>query len=205
MCNEKLGGDTLKELRHKLRYWLFDDYIPFHDKYVVDHEYGGFTLHVGWNGPTISHEKTARYFGRGIWTYSFLYNNLDPNPKHLEAARKAVDFIMKHNPSGDALWPDGYSRGGKVIKGPPTQIYEDLFIANGLAEFSKSKGNEKYWDLAKEIMFKCVKIYDTRGYHPDALQGYGKRRSARACRRPDHRSLVLSPKPVHEYASGQAG
>ncbi len=168
----KLAGKTLEELRDELRYWLFEDYIPFHDKYVVDHEYGGFTLHTGWNGPTISFEKTARYIGRGIWTYSYLYNNLDQNPKHYEAARKAVEFILKHRPSGNDLWPNRYSREGKVTEGPPKRIYEDLFIANGLAEFSKIEGNEKYWDLAKETMFKCVRLYDAPGHYPDALQDY---------------------------------
>jgi N-acylglucosamine 2-epimerase len=168
----KLAGKTLEELRNELHYWLFEDYIPFHDKYVVDHEYGGFTLHVGWNGPTASHEKSARYFGRGIWTYSFLYNKVDPNPKHYEAAKKAVDLIMKHKPTGDALWPNGYNREGKVTVGPPDRIYEDLFIANGLAEFSKSKGNEKYWDEAKEIMLKCVRIYDKPGYLEAGFSDY---------------------------------
>lgn len=171
-CDGAPGGKTLGELRDELRFWLFDDYVPFHDKYVVDHEYGGFHLTVGWNGPTASYEKSARYFGRGIWTYSFLYNKLDPNEKHYQAAKKAIDLIMKHRPAGDALWPNGYSREGNVTQGPPKQIYEDLFIANGLAEFSKSEGNEQYWDMAKDIMFKCVKIYDTPGYHPDALATY---------------------------------
>ena len=170
--DSRLAGMTLEALREELRYWLFDDYIPFHDKYVVDHEYGGFTLTVGWDGPTASFEKSARYLGRGIWTYSYLYNHIDPNPKHYEAARKAIDFVMKHKPAGDTLWADGYSREGKVTEGPPERIYEDLFIANGLAEFSRSKGNERYWDEAKEIMFKCVRIYDTPGYLPAGFGDY---------------------------------
>jgi N-acylglucosamine 2-epimerase len=171
-CGGKLAGQTLEELRDELRFWLFDDYIPFHDKYVVDHEYGGFTLNVGWNGPTISFEKSARYLGRGIWTYSFLYNHVDPIPKHYEAAQKAIDFVMKHKPAGDTLWPNGYSREGKVTERPPERIYEDLFIANGLAEFSKSKGNEEYWEAAKDIMFKCVRIYDRPGYLESGFGDY---------------------------------
>jgi mannose/cellobiose epimerase-like protein (N-acyl-D-glucosamine 2-epimerase family) len=163
----RLGGKTLEELRDQYRYDLFTEYIPFHDKWVVDHEYGGFTLKTGWNGPTLSYEKTSTYEGRGIWTYSFLYSKVDPNPRHLEAARKSVEFIMKHKPSGDTLWPSTYSREGKAISGPPTPIYPDLFIADGLQEFSKIKGNEQYWDIAKEIMFKCIRIYDRPGYYPE--------------------------------------
>ena len=74
---------------------------------------------------------------------------------------------MKHKPSGDTLFPSTYSREGKAISGPPTPIYPDLFIADGLQEFSKIKGNEQYWDIAKEIMFKCIRIYDRPGYYPE--------------------------------------
>ncbi|MHB9029700.1 MAG: AGE family epimerase/isomerase, partial [Candidatus Latescibacterota bacterium] len=163
----RLAGKTLEELRAQYRYDLFDEYIPFHDKWVVDHQYGGFTLSTGWNGPTLSYNKTPTYEGRGIWTYSLLYRLLDPNPKHLEAARKSVEFILKHKPSGDTLFPSAYSREGKVLSGPPTPIYGDIFIADGLQEFSKIKGNEQYWDIAKEIMLKCVRIYDRPGYYPE--------------------------------------
>ena len=123
----RLGGKTLEELRDQYRYDLFDEYIPFHDRWVVDHTYGGFTLKTGWNGPTLSYEKTSTYEGRGIWTYSFLYNKIDPNPQHLEAARGSVEFIMKPKPSGDTLWPSTYTREGRVINGPPTAIYGDIF------------------------------------------------------------------------------
>ena len=37
-----ITGFTLKELREQYRYDLFDDFLPFLDKFVIDHEYGGF-------------------------------------------------------------------------------------------------------------------------------------------------------------------
>jgi mannose/cellobiose epimerase-like protein (N-acyl-D-glucosamine 2-epimerase family) len=42
--------------------------------------------------------------------------------------------------------------------------YSDLYIAYGLQEYSRAAGDE-YWHTAKELMLKCVEIYDTRhGY-----------------------------------------
>ncbi|OGD21616.1 MAG: hypothetical protein A2W03_16875 [Candidatus Aminicenantes bacterium RBG_16_63_16] len=163
----RLGGKTLTELRDQYRYDLFTEYIPFHDKWVIDHEYGGFMLKTGWDGGTLSYEKSPTYEGRGLWTYSFLYNKLDPDPRHLEAARGSVEFIMKNKPAGDAIWPDRFSREGKPISAPSTEVYGDIFIADGLEEYSKSKGNERYWDMAKEIMLKCIRIYDRPGYYPE--------------------------------------
>ena len=167
-----LAGKTLEEIREQYRYDLFDEFIPFHDRYVVDHEYGGFTLHTGWNGPTLSYEKSAWYEGRGTWTYSFLYNNIDKDPKHLEAARRSVEFIMKHKPEGENLWPNSYSREGKVTGGPDLRTYGDLFVANGLNVYSKAAGDDSCWQLAKETLLKCLKIQDRPGYYPEAAQGY---------------------------------
>jgi N-acylglucosamine 2-epimerase len=163
----RLGGKTLSELRDQYRYDLFTEYIPFHDKWVVDHEYGGFTLKTGWDGKTLSYEKTPTYEGRGLWTYSYLYNKIDPDPRHLEAARGSVEFVMKNRPSGDTLWPTTFSREGKALSGPGSVIYGDIFIADGLEEYSKTGGNERYWDIAKEIMFKCIRIYDSPGYYAE--------------------------------------
>ena len=168
----KLARKTLEEIREQYRYDLFDEYIPFHDKYVVDHEYGGFTLTTGWNGPTLSFNKRTWYEGRGTWTYSFLYNKVDKNPKHLEAARRSVEFVMKHKPEGDDLWPSAFSREGEVTGDPDKRTYGDLFVANGFSEYSKAAGDDSYWELAKETMLKCLRIMDRPGYYPEAAQGY---------------------------------
>ena len=79
----KLAEKTLEELRDLYRYDLFEDYIPFIYKYVVDHEYGGFMCNTDRDGTNITKNKTTWYEGRGIWVSSFLYNNLDPDPQHL--------------------------------------------------------------------------------------------------------------------------
>lgn len=167
-----LAGKTLAELRKQYRYDLFTDYVPFQHKYVVDKEYGGFMLHTDWDGPPITTEKTAWYEGRGTWSMSFLYNKLDPDPRHIEAARRSVEFIMKHEPRGDVFWPNLYTREGKADAPPNTDLYGDIFIANGLQEFSKAPGNEKWWDKAKEIMMKCVRMYDKPGYYANVTKSY---------------------------------
>jgi N-acylglucosamine 2-epimerase len=167
--NGKLAGYTLEELRRLYRSDLLDDYVPFHDKYVVDHELGGFMVTVDRDGAQVSSEKGTWYLGRGIFTYSLLYNKVDKNPKHLEAARKAVEFTIARKPSGDEFWPATFSKEGKVIAPPEIRFYGDMFIAIGLAEFSKSPGNEKYWDIAKGIILKCMRRYDSADYPPETL------------------------------------
>ena len=174
--NGKLAGITLEELREEHRYWLLDDFLPFMDNYVIDHELGGFMCTVDRDGTQLSSNKRTWYEGRGTWVYSYLYNNIEQNPKYIEIAQKSVDFIMKQNPLGKELMPSGYTKEGKPRQDRPDPIfYGDMFVASGFQEFSKIKGNEKYWDMAKDIVLKCVDIYDNRPGYSD-LSGGSRRR-----------------------------
>ena len=168
-----LAGSTLEQLHAQYRHYLFDDFLPFMEKYVIDHEYGGFMCNTDRDGTNITGNKSAWYEGRGIWVYSFLYNNISKEQKYLDIAKKSVDFILKNEPDGDTMFPGGFSREGEPITRPNLievwpvpewDIYGDLFIANGLAEYSKACGEESYWNKAKQIMLKCIRIYDRSDY-----------------------------------------
>ncbi|MFC1574311.1 AGE family epimerase/isomerase [Candidatus Latescibacterota bacterium] len=173
----KLAGYTLEELRELYRKDLFEEFLPFVDAYVIDHEYGGFICSVDREGVRLKTDKSTWNQGRGIWMLSFLYNNIDPNPKWLEASRKSVDFILKTKPSDDTLWHKQFNRDGTPIGEPDTVVYSDLFVANGLQEFSQA-GGEEYWDMAKEIMLKCIDIYDNRpNYGSQYTPGVSRPRS----------------------------
>jgi len=100
---DRLAGQTIKQLLEQYRYYLFGDFLPFMDKYVIDHNYGGFMCNTNRDGTNITQNKRTWYEGRGIWVYSFLYNKLKKDPEYLEIAGKSVEFILKNEPSGDTL------------------------------------------------------------------------------------------------------
>jgi len=161
--NGKIGGKTLQELREQYRYDILDDYIPFLYKHVVDHEYGGFMCDTDRDGTNLTTNKRAWYEGRGTWVSSFLHNKIDTDPKHLEVVRKSVEFTLKLKPEGDTFWPHSFTREGKPIGYTP-RVYGDLFIATGLQEYSRAVKDDTYWDMAKDIMLKCLKLYDSPDY-----------------------------------------
>lgn len=182
-ANRKLAGRTLQQLRNQYRYDLFDDFLPFMDKHIIDHELGGFMCNADRDGTLLNTKKNSWYIGRGIWVYSFLYNELTHDRKHLEVACKATEFVLRNPPTGDDLWPAEYTRQGAPIQATgqyiggkhvpvSKEVYGDLFIANGLAEYARACGDEQYWQTAKGIMQKCVKIYDRPDYAPDAPKVY---------------------------------
>lgn len=167
----KIGNYSLEDLRKQYRYDLFEDFLPFFDKYVIDRELGGFMCTVDRDGAQISSEKRAGYAGRGIMVYSNLYRYLDPSPKYLEVARKTLEFLLGAKPQGDALWAPSFTKEGKPIGEPPKSVNTDMYIADGVSEYAHATKDEQYWNLAKEILFKCLKIYDTPGYLADSGRG----------------------------------
>src|SRR6185436_17899049 len=168
-----LAGLSLSQLRDKYRANLFEDFLPFMDKYVIDHEYGGFRCNTDHHGNRANDKKASWYEGRGIWVYAFLYNHLAKEEKYLEVARRSLELILKAKPAGDEdLWPRELSREGKPLASAEGEIYGDLFIAEGLAEYSKAAGEPKYWDMAKQLLMKCIRLYDRPDYRPNIGQTY---------------------------------
>lgn len=159
-----LAGLSLKQLHERYHNELFNRFLPAMESLAIDHEFGGFMCNVNILTREIINTKKKTWFqGRGIWVYSFLYNNLEKNPHYLEIAKKAIDFILKLKPKDDNFWNDYYSREGTALTGPG-DIYSDLFVAEGLAEYSKATGEKQYLQLAKEIIFYCLERYDRSDY-----------------------------------------
>ena len=174
-----IGGRTLNALIARYRYDLFDDFLPFMHKHIIDHEHGGFMTHADRAGHQITTNKRTRYEGRGIWVYAHLYRTLAPEAKYLEVARKSMEFILSAQPEGDALWPNELTRTGEPLEDKGMliagkryksggQVYDDLFVANGLAEYARATGKERFRRQALDILKKCERLYEAEDYAPTA-------------------------------------
>ncbi|MEO8962119.1 MAG: AGE family epimerase/isomerase [Ginsengibacter sp.] len=165
----------IEKLQEKYKQALFDKFLPNMDKYVIDHELGGFMCFVNiLTRQLASTNKKTWFEGRGIWVYSFLYNHFEKNPQYLEVACKSKDFILKLLPSDDRFYFTEYSKEGKPLADVEGDIYGNLFVAEGLAEYSKASGEQQYLDLAKKIVLKALERYDRPdfqySYHSTTLE-----------------------------------
>ncbi len=168
MRESKIGSISLQELIHNFRYDLYEDFLPFMDRYVVDHETGGFMTNVQADGTRVSARKLIWQQGRGIWVYSFLFRNLSHDPKHLAIAAKGVDFVLSVCPLDASNWPDMVCRTGEVLtRDEGMGIYDKLFVAEGLAEFSQASGNQHYWDAAKSLLLNSVSEHERDDFPVD--------------------------------------
>jgi N-acylglucosamine 2-epimerase len=168
-----LAGVPLRTLRGWYRRELFDAYLPFEDLHVADHELGGFMCEVDPHGTRVSSMKNAWMDGRGLWVHAFLYNRFGRDPRHLEIARKTAELLLAVGPSGpDGLWPRAYTREGRPTRFADGEIYGDLFVAEGLDEYAAATGEEKHGRMARDLLFKCVDLYDRPDYRPGIGQTY---------------------------------
>lgn len=161
---QRIAGLSLEELRGKYQYELFENFLPNMDRYAIDHEFGGVmcSLDVR-SGELINTNKTAWFVGRGMWVYSFLYNNFKRDSRYLEIAKKSKDLLLKLQPSDDSFWTRSFDREGRPLSGPG-DIYGSLFVAEGLFEYATATGEREYRQLAKKIIFDCVERYDRMDY-----------------------------------------
>ena len=74
--------------------------------------------------------------------------------------------------NGEDSWPRALQRDGSPDGPPDTEVYSDLFIAEGMAEFSKAASEKRYWEEAKQIVLKCVRRYDSPDYQPSIGKTY---------------------------------
>lgn len=165
-----IAGRTIEELREQCRYDLFDDFLPFVERFVVDRDHGGFMTAVARDGSRVSTDKTLADTAHGLWIYSFLVRNIDRSDKYTEIARKALTFLRRDKPVGDLLWPERFSRDGRAKAKPDPRGLGDLAAANALQEFARATGEGKWRDLAKDTLIKIVRHYDLADYYPQSGQ-----------------------------------
>ncbi len=162
---KKITGLDLRKLREQYKEALLGKFIPNLGKYVVDHELGGFMCSVDiLTRNLVNTTKRAWFEGRGIWMYSFLYNNFDKDPAYLEIARKSKDFILERLPADGSYYISSFTKEGEPIGDIEGDIYGNLFVAEGLAEYAKATAESKYFDQAKDIVLKAVQRYDNPGF-----------------------------------------
>jgi N-acylglucosamine 2-epimerase len=144
---QKIGRWPLQEIRDHFQRELETDVIAFWEKTGVDREYGAYLVADKKTGSYLKTDKDLYSQGRILWIFSYLYNNFGGNPAHLEAARQGKEALVKHCLLPDGHWGTLYARDW-TMKQAFFDIYADIYMILGLAEYFKASGDEDAWRLA---------------------------------------------------------
>lgn len=160
----KMPLPVLNRIRNDYEEELFDRFLPAMDRYVVDHELGGFMCDADIRtGERISGQKRAWYEGRGMWLYSTLYHRFQQDPEYLNIATASKEFILPHRPVKGRFWPSRFDRNGNVLD-EEGDIFTNLYIAEGLSAYAVAAGDDESLQQAIDITWDAFRTYDDRDY-----------------------------------------
>jgi N-acylglucosamine 2-epimerase len=133
----------------RTRHELLDSVVPFWLRHAIDREHGGLLTCISDEGEILSTDKYMWSQLRAIWTFSALYNRIDPRPEWLDVAWRTYEFARRHGRDDEGRWVFATTRTGEVLQGA-NSIYADGFALYGLAELARATGDAGVIALARE-------------------------------------------------------
>ena len=128
---------------------LLEDVVPFWLRHGRDLSGGGIANQLADNGQAVGTDKFLWSQGRGLWTFSALYNRIAPRPEWLAFAEHIYTYIAEHGRDQAGHWQYRLDQNGTVLDGD-VSIYVDGFIMAGLTEFFLATGRDDVRQLAMD-------------------------------------------------------
>lgn len=126
---------------------LLERVIPFWLEHAIDWQNGGILTCISDEGQVLSQDKYMWSQLRAIWTFSALYNKIEPRPEWLDVAHHIFEFAKKYGRDEHGQWVFCVSKEGQILQGA-TSIYADGFAIYGLTELARATGDPEATDLA---------------------------------------------------------
>jgi N-acylglucosamine 2-epimerase len=157
----RLAGMPLPELRAALYRQLFDEVLPFWDRYGIDDEHGGIICALDYDGKRAHDQKVLWFQGRGLWVYSFLYNHFGGGRHFLDVATRIKDFLLRHALQSDGWWAELMTREGEVLRPFSGDLEGMYFVAEELQEYAAATGYAGALDMARELLKKLFAMFNS--------------------------------------------
>ena len=135
---------------------LFENFIPFWEKYSPDKLYGGFLCGFDREGNLFHQDKSVWQQGRSLWMFSKLYNEIEHKEKWLEIAKGGYDFINKYCFDENGHMYFKITRDGKPLVNR-RYYFSEAFAIMGYVELYLATKD-------KEIKDRAVKLFE-KFYH----------------------------------------
>lgn len=121
--------------------------IPFWEKNSLDYNNGGYFTCLDRQGRIYDTDKFAWLQGRQAWTFSMLYNQVEPKDKWLEIAGLGIDFLRKFGRDSEGNFYFSFTEQGSPLI-QPYNIFSDCFAAMAFAQYGKGKKDIQILELA---------------------------------------------------------
>jgi N-acylglucosamine 2-epimerase len=153
---EKIDLNIFKEYARLYKDALLKDVIPFWEKYSMDYQNGGYYSCLDRNGNVYDRDKFIWIQGREAWTFSMLYNKVQPQTRWLEMSKLGVDFLIKNGSDENGnFYFSVEDQGTPLIV--PYNIFSDCFASMAFSQYAKASGDQETLQIAKNTYQNIVR------------------------------------------------
>ncbi len=158
------GAWSMTELVQIYRRYLFEDYLPFIQRFVFDSKNGGFFCNCNYLGERLGVSKRTWFDARGAWVYANLYKYYSSDIKYLEMAKLTLTLLENAKSNTQPYWPWTYDSIGKDLQEREGDIYGNLFVAEAYIAYGSAANKSDYQLKGKSILLDA--------YHHIQLPNY---------------------------------
>lgn len=139
-----------KQLGELYQNELLQKVIPFWEEYSLDWQEGGYFTCLDRKGKVYDTDKFIWLQNRQLWTFSLLYNRLEPKEEWLKIADNGASFLANYGRDDEGNWYFALNRQGQPLV-QPYNIFSDCFAAMAFSQYALASGKSS----AKEIALQA--------------------------------------------------
>lgn len=156
-----MAADRWRELGSTYHNTLLSDIVPFWMNHALDPS-GAINNCIDDQGRVLSRDRYLWSQGRALWTFSALYNRVEPRNEWLHVAHGIAGYLYEHGRDDQGRWMYRLDENGNILD-HDTSIYVDGFVLNGLGEYYTATGDERAAALALDTYENVRRRLETPG------------------------------------------
>ncbi len=148
-----------KELAKLHKDTLVNNVLPFWEQNSIDWDCGGYFTCLDRAGKVYDTDKFIWLQNRQVWTFSMLYNQLEPRSEWLKIAGHGANFLAEHGRDAQGNWYFSLDRAGNPLV-QPYNIFSDCFAAMAFSQYALADGESWAKDVALQAYQNVLRRKD---------------------------------------------
>jgi N-acylglucosamine 2-epimerase len=150
---------------------LINNILPFWLRNSKDNLNGGYFTCLDREGNVYDTDKFIWLQGRQVWCFSYMYENVSPDPEWLKMALHGADFLKKYGRDAEGNWYFSLTADGKPLV-QPYNIFSDCFAVMAFAALNKIQPNEEWKKIALDTFENILlRQHDWKGTYNKSVLG----------------------------------
>lgn len=138
---------------------LLQKVTPFWEEYSLDWQEGGYFTCLDRKGKVYDTDKFIWLQNRQLWTFSLLYNRLEPKEEWLKIADNGANFLSQYGRDDEGNWYFALNRQGKPLV-QPYNIFSDCFAAMAFSQYALASGKSSAKEIALQAYHNVLRRKD---------------------------------------------